>query len=55
MPQGTSTKYTYDADNNRIAFTDPNEKKTAYAYDKLNRLSKVTDALISARYTPMTQ
>jgi len=39
------TSYTYDADGNVISITDPLNHTTTKAYDILNRLIKVTDAL----------
>jgi RHS repeat-associated protein len=37
-----TTSYTYDANSNRLTFTDPQNGVTNYAYDTLNRLSTLT-------------
>jgi RHS repeat-associated protein len=37
-----TTSYTYDANSNRLALTDPQSGVTNYAYDTLNRLSTLT-------------
>jgi RHS repeat-associated protein len=43
LPSRTfTTAYSYDADSNRIGFTDPESGSTIYAYDTLNRLQTLT-------------
>lgn len=36
------TTYIYDKNNNKASLTDPNGKTTAFIYDNLNRLTKIT-------------
>lgn len=38
------TRYSYDAQNNRLTMTEPNGNVTSYAYDALNRQVKMTNA-----------
>jgi RHS repeat-associated protein len=43
-PSDAVTTTTYDADNNRLAVTDPNNNTTKYTFDPLNRVIGLTNA-----------
>ncbi len=43
-PSDAVTTYQYDANNNRIAVTDPNTNTTTYTYDAINRQIGMTNA-----------
>jgi RHS repeat-associated protein len=38
-----ANSYAYNADSNRVSFTDPQSQITNYSYDSLNRLTSLTD------------